>query len=228
MTVYGLGLVGWMLPSGLSKRQLKRARDQLRWRQASDGGVDGGDSIGSPQEYGHGRSGPSRRKGGHWTLVRWIWVRWRRSGGQNVEGRKRAIRHWLARQLRAWFVYVRSGGFAKAEIIDDEEGLFRTMDPTLVERKRERESLREFLLRGQKEWSKDGGVVVKPKREDPRLTELWPFIWKARRRRPTRVISVDENVAEFVGTFWAMEDFVGVEPEVRKVLEETRRRRQSK
>jgi len=117
---------------------------------------------------------------------------------------------------------VRSGGFAKAEIIDDEEGLFRAMDPTPGERKRERESLREFLLRGQKEWSKDGGVVVKPKREDPRLTELWPFIWKARRRRPTRVISVDENVAEFVGTFWAMEDFVGVEPEVRKVLEETR------
>ena len=83
--------------------------------------------------------------------------------------------------LRAWFTYIRSGGFAKAEVVDEEEGLFRSMDPTPGERRGERESLKEFLLKGQSKWSRDGGVKVRDRVEDPRLKVLWPFIWKARR-----------------------------------------------
>mmetsp|Transcript_60816 Transcript_60816/g.125298 ORF Transcript_60816/g.125298 Transcript_60816/m.125298 type:complete len:603 (+) Transcript_60816:1090-2898(+) len=212
-----------MLPSGSSKRQCKRVRDRERWRQAS---LEERGSVGSQDpscEYGLSLSGLGRRKGRDITSLRWFWGQWRRCGWSDVEGFKVACRHRLARQLRAWFVYVRSGGFARAEIIDDEEGLFRAMDPTQGERRQERESLREFLLRGQKEWSTDGGVKVSPKKEDPRLTELWPFIWKARKRQPTRVVSAKEDVGEFVGTFWSLDDFVGVNEEVWTVLEETRK-----
>jgi len=129
----------------------------------------------------------------------------------------------LVRILRAWFTYVRSGGFAKAEIIDEEEGLFRSMDPTPAERRGERESLREFLLRGQSTWSKDGGVKVRQRKEDPRLKALWPFIWKARKRRPTEVIPVTADVRRHVGTFWELGDFEGADEEVFEVLLETRR-----
>jgi len=212
---------GWMLPSGLSKRQRKRARDQERWRQASR---EGGGGVGSTDfaiEYGLCQSGHCRRNGRYATSLRRFWGLWKRFGRSDAEGLEIAGRHRLVRLLRAWFVYVRSGGFAKAEIIDEEEGIFRAMDPTPGERRQERESLQEFLLKGQKEWSKDGGVNVPPKKEDPRLTELWPYIWKARKRRPTRVISVKEDVSDFVGTFWSLEDFEGVNSEVRRVLEET-------
>mmetsp|Transcript_62463 Transcript_62463/g.129732 ORF Transcript_62463/g.129732 Transcript_62463/m.129732 type:complete len:642 (-) Transcript_62463:1730-3655(-) len=210
-----------MLPLGLTRRQRKRVRAQLRQRQASEvEGIDA-DLVGSHLEYCSARSGAGRRKGWRWTILRRFWgLRVQCEVVRAHEGSE-ATRHRVARLMRAWFLYVRSGGFARAEIINEEEGLFRSMDQSPAERRQDRMSLREFLLRGQEKWSRDGGLKVKTKSEDPRLTALWPYIWKARKRRPTRVISVNEDVLEHVGSFWSLDDFVGVDKEVRKVLEET-------
>jgi len=146
---------------------------------------------------------------------------WARDAVGGSAGWEAAVAHRLSRLVRAWFVCVRSGGFTKAEIIDDEEGLFRSMDQTPLERRSDRESLREFLLKGQERWSRDGGVKVKEKKEDPRLTALWPYIWRVRKRRPKKVITVKMDVREHVGSFWSLDDFEGVEKEVRDVLVET-------
>ena len=45
--------------------------------------------------------------------------------------------------------------------------LFGLLDPNPAQRRADRGSLREFLLGGQKEWSKDGGVVVQETPPDP-------------------------------------------------------------
>ena len=45
----------------------------------------------------------------------------------------------MTRIVRAWFVYVRNGGFARAEVVDEEEEFFRAFDVTPIERKQERE-----------------------------------------------------------------------------------------
>jgi len=211
-----------MLLSSLSKRQRKRLRDQERWRIASGVGAGGTDHTLVAREYCRGQSGLRSRKSRYLSALGRSWKGWKRLSG-GAESMDRGRRFRFARCLRAWFTYVRSGGFAKAEIIDEEEGLFRSMDPTPLERRNKRESLRVFLLRGQSTWSKDGGVKVRPKKEDPRLKALWPYIWRARKRRPTGVVSVKEDVREHVGTFWSLQDFEGADREVYEVLLETKR-----
>jgi len=212
-----------MLLLGLTRRQRKRLQDKARRQQASGRGVESTVTNVAHCEYGQSRSGLGRRKGWCWTTLRWCWGVWNRRELSGDGGDEMGRRHRLAKLLRAWFVCVRSGGFARAEIVDQEEGLFRSMDQTPGERRQDRESLREFLLKGQSTWSKDGGVKVREKKECPRLTALWPFIWKARARRPKKVISIGMDVREHVGTFWDLSDFEGVEKEVRDILEETRK-----
>jgi len=219
--VGGTERVGGMLPACSTRRQRKRWRDQARWRQASEEEATGTSGLTATLEHGPGRSGPRRRNECYLVALRRGWKGWRRLVMGVAGSWVVSCQHRTARNLRAWFMYVRSGGFAKAEIIDEEEGLFRSMDPSPAERRSERESLREFLLSGQGKWSKDGGVKVKQKGEDPRLTTLWPYIWRARRRRPKEVIGMDKDVRQFVGSFWSLDDFEGVEDEVYGVLKET-------
>jgi len=128
---------------------------------------------------------------------------------------------WLIRRLRGWFFVARNGGLARAEVVDEEESLFGAEDVSPATKKRDRESLRDFLMNGQDEWRKDGGVVVPPRERDERLEKLWPFIWASRKRRPKEVVSPDMDVRQYICTFWDVSDFDGADEEVVATLKET-------
>jgi len=135
---------------------------------------------------------------------------------------------WLIRRLRGWFFVARNGGLARAEVVDEEESLFGAEEIAPAAKKKERESLLEFLLAGQDEWRRDGGVKVPAREKDERLQKLWPFIWRARKRRPNQVVSPDMDVTQYVGTFWDLSDFDGADEEVVATLKETAREEQAR
>eukprot|EP00961_Rhodomonas_salina_P004296 58870-Rhodomonas_salina.1 len=72
-----------------------------------------------------------------------------------------------------------------------------------------RQSLWTFLLAGQEEWKKDGGVPLLERAQEPLMAwdHIWPLILRALRRRPMRVATLDYDATKLVGLFWKIEDF---------------------
>ena len=122
----------WVLPPGLTKRQIKRQRDKTRLLKALEEDGDCTSSQGAPIEYGPDWSGSRRRKGRWRTLAGWVWGIWKGFVKWSTRGVEVGRRHRLSRLLKGWYLYQRSGGFARAEIVDEEEELFLALDPSPV------------------------------------------------------------------------------------------------
>ncbi len=69
-----------------------------------------------------------------------------------------------------------AGGYVGAEVLDEEEAIFGTGDPSPKERAEARFTLGGFLLEGQKAWKLDGGVVVPQLPREPEMDRIWEFI----------------------------------------------------
>eukprot|EP00961_Rhodomonas_salina_P103693 1394762-Rhodomonas_salina.2 len=125
--------------------------------------------------------------------------------------------------FKKWNEWVRSGGDVAPNAVDDQEYVFGDRDFSPTERRGLRLGLREFLLQGQKTWRKDGGVVLKPRGMDPVVKEILTWVEKGERRRPATVLRPGENPLPFVGTFWELEDFVGIKEDIFNLLVECQR-----
>mmetsp|Transcript_40806 Transcript_40806/g.83477 ORF Transcript_40806/g.83477 Transcript_40806/m.83477 type:complete len:159 (-) Transcript_40806:1438-1914(-) len=80
--------------------------------------------------------------------------------------------------------------------------------------------LRHFLTRGQREWKRDGGVIVRKRERDPAMVPIWDCIVNARERRPTERIPWGDKVDGHVGTIWDLADFEGIPTSLYQQLEE--------
>ena len=79
-------------------------------------------------------------------LMARAYAKWR--GVLGVKGVAFALKHRLRAHVRAWGIFVRSGGFARGEVLDEHEMLFGLLDPSPARRIVDRGSLRQFLLEG--------------------------------------------------------------------------------
>jgi len=179
-----------------------------------------GGRCNSKKEGQYGSLKLSRRRRTKTSTIRTFlwWTRWK----AYVRAATRSVPAVRARRaLLAWQAIVQAGGYMRPAIVDEEEALFGELDLKPLERKEERHRLREFLWKGQEEWSKDGGVKPRPKEPEPRLESLHPFMRTAKQRRPAGVISLDMGVTDYVGTFWELSDFDGADQEIVAMLTKT-------
>eukprot|EP00961_Rhodomonas_salina_P279498 3775565-Rhodomonas_salina.1 len=146
-------------------------------------------------------------------VLAWAMTSWVVATVESQEVALLAAHHWVQKRLRAWGAFVKSRGFTRAEILDEDEALFASLDPSPLQRQSARGSLREYLQVGQEEWKKDGGVVHEDLDPDPALLKLWPFIWNSWKRQPKGVVSMDMDVREYVRRFWELSDFDGAPEE---------------
>mmetsp|Transcript_45500 Transcript_45500/g.93040 ORF Transcript_45500/g.93040 Transcript_45500/m.93040 type:complete len:915 (-) Transcript_45500:330-3074(-) len=95
-------------------------------------------------------------------------------------------------------------------------------DPSPARRQELKGRLRQFLLTGQREWRKDGGVVIEKPARDPAMVPIWDCIVAARDRRPTHRIPWGDTVEGSVGTVWELSDFVNLPSTLYEQLVELR------
>lgn len=133
-----------------------------------------------------------------------------------------ARRWWMSRRLAAWHRFAVNGGWGAPGLDDDDEALFGTVDLTPKERVEARMGLRGFLLAGQGEWSRDGGVKLPDTRSEPAAKRILEYVRRAERRRPTTVIPFDGDARDHLGVTWDPKDFEGMDKEIEEILAKTR------
>ena len=57
-----------------------------------------------------------------------VWGRWIAAMTELERDFEKGCRHWLTLIVCAWFVYLLNGGFARAEVVDEEEEFFKVFD----------------------------------------------------------------------------------------------------
>eukprot|EP00961_Rhodomonas_salina_P297694 3937420-Rhodomonas_salina.1 len=102
-------------------------------------------------------------------------------------------------RLAAWRRFAVNGGWGAPGIGEDDEELFGKEDLTPKERVEARMGLRGFLLSGQKEWSRDGGVKLQDVRPEAAARRIVDYVRRAEKRRPTAVIPFDGDAREHLG-----------------------------
>mmetsp|Transcript_30390 Transcript_30390/g.62634 ORF Transcript_30390/g.62634 Transcript_30390/m.62634 type:complete len:863 (+) Transcript_30390:1289-3877(+) len=150
-----------------------------------------------------------------------MWDRWSTMAYHHSQHR-RACRHYVQSMLSRWRRWVMRGGLAAPEIYDNEEAVFGDDDLRPVERRQVTKGLRHFLLQGQDEWRKDGGVVVPEVPQDQAMGGVMRCIERALRRRPTVIIPKWDDARNHLGTFWELQDFQDLPPSLFELLTECR------
>eukprot|EP00961_Rhodomonas_salina_P076331 1024829-Rhodomonas_salina.2 len=140
-----------------------------------------------------------------------------------VLARSEAWKLWLSRRLAAWQHFACNGGWGapQAAIDDDDEEMFWDVDITPKERVEVLMGLRGFLLRGQLEWSKDGGVQLPDTHPEKDTLAILEYVKRAERLQQQAVIPFDSDAQEYLGVTWELSNFNGVDPELLAVLEQT-------